>query len=223
MKIREMIRGKTSWGPKLAALSALFAILAMLLAPVQALALDPIFTKNATGSSSHVTLGTTANVGAVAMIPGDNNSQVVVTSISMTSDCSSSTSDAFIYDKENEASVNSTSAAGQTEIGISSGGANFDQFDIIVIQNASGSRIFYETVSSVGATTIATVGALDYSVGTGYTVYEMEHIGTIPVDNATVSFNSDVAVVAGATDSPLLIWLGGATACSINFASGHYK
>jgi len=51
----------------------------------------------------------------------------------------------------------------------------------------------------------------------------MEQIATIPVGAATASFESDVAVVAATKDSPLLIIIHGYAACSINFASGHYK
>nr|BDD47305.1 hypothetical protein 8 [bacterium] len=203
----------------------LIAMLAMLFCVVPAIAADSIFCKFMTGDANNgKDLGTTYHYGAYVAIPGDNNSQVVVTSFSGTSDTDTSTCNAYVYDKENSATINSACNAGSAELGIASGGASFDANDIIVLQDASGSTIYVETVASTGATTIALNGLTDGAIAaTGWTVYEMEKIGEIPVGNATTSYESDVAVVAGPSNSPVLIWLGGDAACSINFASGHYK
>ena len=128
-----------------------------------------------------------------------------------------------MYDKENSATINAAASAGATSLSISSGGASIDANDIIVLQDTSGSTVYVETVASTGATTIALNGTLDGAITSGWKVYEMEKIATIPVGSATASYESDVAVVAATKDSPLLIWLGGVASCSINFASGHYK
>lgn len=164
------------------------------------------------------------NYGAYVVIAGDNNSQVVITSISATSDGTATTNNMLVFDKESSATVNSACDAGSRGIGVAAGGANFDVGDIIVLQDASGNTLYVETVTAVTATTIAIGGPLDGAIAaTGWTVYEMEQIGQIVIQSATVSYQSDVAVVAGTRDSPVLILLGGAAACSINFASGHYK
>jgi len=212
---------------KIAKLLLIIAVIMFMAGP--ALAADSIFCKFMTGTTAgaHVDTGAaglTYIYGAYVLIPGDNNAQVVVTSFSATSDNAAATCDAYVYDKENSAAINSGSKSGSAEIYMASGGTNFDANDIIVLQDASGSTIYVETVASTGATTIALNGFLDGAIASsGWTVYEMEKIGEIPVGAATASYESDVAVVAGTTDSPVLIFLGGVASCSINFASGHYK
>jgi len=191
--------------------------------PMQAAAADSIFCKSMTGTTTGATIGFGYTYGAYVAIAGDNNSQVVVTSLSGTADNAATTCNAYIYDKENEATVNSSSSSGGQEIGIASGGASIDASDIIVLQNPAGDVVYVETVASTGATTIAIAGVLDGAITSGWKVYEMEKIAEVPVGNATKSYESDVAVVAGTKDSPVLIFLGGVASCSINFASGHYK
>lgn len=199
----------------------IFMVVMVALAPAQAA--DSIFCKFMTGSTDGAQLVTNYQYGAYVAIPGDNNSQVVVTSFSATSDNAAATCDAYVYDKENEATLNSACNAGSSELGITSGGASFDANDLIIIQSASGA-VYVESVASSGATTIALNGTTDVAItATGWKVYEMEKIGEIPVAAATASYESDVAVVAGTKDSPVLIFLGGVASCSINFASGHYK
>lgn len=207
---------------KLVSIISVVALCLMVAMP--AMAVDSIFCKSMVGTTAGGTLGTTYTYGAYVIIPGDNNAQVVASSLSGTSDNAADTCDMYVYDKEQSCTVNSASASGATEIGISSGGASIDASDIIVLQDASGSTVYVETVASTGATTIAINGTLDGAIAaSGWTVYEMEKIAEVPVGSATASYESDVAVIAGATDSPVLIWLGGVASCSINFASGHYK
>ena len=188
-----------------------------------ALAVDQIFCKSMTGTTAGAAYTGEATYGAYVIIPGDNNAQVVVASFSATADSAASYSNADIYDKENEATVNSGSAAGGQTLYFASGGASFDASDVIVLQDTSGSTVYIESVSSAAATNIVIHGTLDGAVAAGWKVYEMEQIATIPVGAATASFESDVAVVAATKDSPLLIIIHGYAACSINFASGHYK
>jgi len=161
--------------------------------------------------------------GAFVILPGDSNNHTVVTSISVTSDSALVTANAYVYDKEDEAIVDSPSITGTRELSISSGGGNFDAADLIVIQDPAGKYAFVESVASSGAGTILVAGTLDRAVGIGWRVYEMEEICRIPASIDTQEYESDVAVVAGEYDSPVLIWLGGLTSCSINFAAGHYK
>lgn len=197
------------------------SILIALLISGPAAAADSIFSKFMTGTTT-AGVGTTYTYGAYVVIPGDSNGQVVVASVSGTSDGTAATNNIYVYDKENEATINSTSSAGATALGIASGGASFDANDLIVLQSPSGA-VYLESVASSGAATIAINGALDVEVSSGWKVYEMSQIGKIPVGNATASYQSDVAVVAGTKDSPVLMVLGGTAACSINFASGHYR
>jgi len=205
-------------------LLAIAALLSVMLFVGPALALDPIFCKSMIGTTAGGTLGSdTRAYGAFVIIPGDNNSQVVVASVSGTADGTGAVNNIWVYDKENEATISSSDSAGVTSLVISSGGTSFDASDIIVIQAPSGSPVFAESVSSTGATTIALNGTTDYAVYSGYKVYEMEEIARIPVGNGTASYQSDVAVAAGQKDSPLFLYIGGTSACSINFASGHYR
>jgi len=208
---------KKSWS-LIAALIFMFVVIA-----VQAQAADSIFCKSMAGTTAGATLVTTYDYGAYVAIAGDNNSQVVVTGFSGTSDTAAPTCDAYIYDKENEATVSAAASAGASTFSVSSGGASFDANDIIVLQDASGRTVYVETVASTGATTFALNGTLDGAITAGWKVYEMEKIAEVPIGNATISYESDVAVIAGTKDSPVLIFLGGVASCSINFASGHYK
>lgn len=196
------------------------AIALALLIATPAAAVDSIFCKGMTGTAD--TAGYA--YGAYVIIPGDNNAQVVVASFSATSDAAVATNNAYIYDKEDSVLVNSGAAAGGQAIGFASGGGNFDAGDWIVLQDASGSTLYLESISVVGATSLTINGTFDGAIASsGWTVYEMEQIATVPVGNATASYESDVAVIAGTRDSPLWIRIGGAASCSINFASGHYK
>lgn len=195
------------------------AAIALLIA-VPAQAVDSIFCKGMTGTSDTVGYA----YGAYVLIPGDNNAQVVVTSFSATSDQAVATGNAYVYDKENSLAITSGNASGAQELGFASGGGSLDASDWIVIQDASGATIYIESIASVTATTLAINGTFDGTIASsGWTVYEMEQIATIPVGNATASYESDVAVVAGTRNSPVFIRIGGASSCSINFASGHYR
>lgn len=198
------------------------AIIVAFAAP--AVAADKIFTQFMVGTAAGGKVTATArNYGAYVVIPGDNNAQVVVTSLSATSDGTATTHNLYVYDKENEATISAAAAIGASAIVLSSGGASFDANDTIVIQGPSGSPCFVETISSCGATTIALAGTLDYAVAAGYKVYEMEVIGHIPVGNGTVTRESNEAVIAGTKDSPVLLLVGGTSACAINYAAGTYK
>lgn len=196
------------------------AMVLMLISP--ALALDPIFTKNKTGGTAQVTTATTHDYGAWVAFAGDNNKQVVVGSLSATTD-STTTGNVYVYEKENEITVSTTSTAGNTRITMTSGGGNFDANDIIIIQSPSGDVVFMETVASTEATSIALNGTLDYAIYAGYKVYEMTNVGSVPCSNTTITRESDIAVCAGKKDSPLLLYIPGKAACAINYASGQYK
>jgi len=198
-----------------------------------AMAVDQIFCKFMIGTDAkaamliaddeEVTDDSGYNIGAYVVIPGDNNAQVVVTSISGTADGTASTNNMIVFDKLRSVAVNSQCNAGSAVIGIASPSDDMNTNNLLVIQDAGGNTIYIESVASVGSNTIGLASQLDGQIESGWTVYEMEQIGQIPVGNATISYESDVAVVAGQKNSPLLIYLGGAAACSINFASGHYR
>ena len=132
--------------------SMLFAIVvvAMLAFAAPAIAADAVFCKSMTGTALGASLVTNYHYGAYVAIPGDRNAQVVVGSLSATSDNAAATCNLYVYDKENSATVNSASIAAQQEIGISSGGASFDANDIIVLQSPSGNTVYVETVASTG-------------------------------------------------------------------------
>lgn len=197
-------------------------IFAFVVVASQVQAADKIFCKGMTGTGEGATLGVTSNYGAFIAIPGDASNQTVIASLSITSD--GTTRNAYVYDKESEATINAAAAAGATEITITpSGTSPFDNGDIVVLQDPSGKRVYVETVASYGAATVALSGHLDGAIAIGWKVYEMEKICEIPAGNATASYQSDVAVVAGTQGSPVLIWIGGVAGCSINFASGHYR
>jgi hypothetical protein len=217
-------------------LMALFAFIA------PAAALDSLFSKNAWQTSfggdiidkssllNHPASNLAFSTTAYAVIAGDNNSQVVITSISLTSDGTAASNNCFIFDKADinvagdSAQVDSECAAGAQTIGIASGSrTDFRANDIVLIQNASGSTVYIETVLAADADTILCHGTLDGAIDSTWQVYRMEHVATIPVQSATVSHNSDVAVFAGQKDSPVLLLLGATTAGTINFASGMYK
>ena len=206
---------------KLFKLTLIVVMIALFVTP--ALAVDQIFCKAMTGTTAGNDYTGEATYGAYVMIPGDNNAQVVVTSFSATADSAGAYSNADVYDKENEVTINSGSAAGGQTLYFASGGASFDAGDVIVLQDQSGATLYIESVSSAATTNMVIHGTLDGIIATGWKVYEMEQIATIPVGAATASFESDVAVVAGTKDSPALIIIHGDAACSINFASGHYK
>jgi len=199
------------------------AILLALAVAFPAAAVDPIFCKSHIGTTSSPFYLVT-DYGAYVIIPGDNNAQVVVASLSATSDGTDATNNLYIYDKENSVAITSGNSAGAQTLGFASGGTNFDVNDLIVLQDASGSTVYIESISACGATSLTINGTFDGAIAsTGWTVYEMEQTATVPVGNTTASYQSDVAVVAGEKNSPLMLIIGGSSACSINFASGHYK
>lgn len=201
--------------------TALF--LALLIAAAPAGAVDPIFCKGHTGTTNSPFYLTT-DYGAYVIIPGDNNAQVVVTSLSATADGTDATNNLYVYDKENQVTVTSGNSAGAQTLGFASGGTNFDVGDFIVLQDASGSTVYVESIAACGATSLTINGTFDGAIAsTGWTVYEMTQIATVPVGNATANYESGVAVIAGEKASPVMLVIGGSAACSINFASGHYK
>lgn len=200
--------------------SSLILALFIFAMTLPAMATDAIFCKGMTGTTAAGTLTAVGTYAAYVVVPGDNNSQVVVSSISGTAD--DAAHNLVVYDKEDTALVSVAASATDTAITIASGGTNFDVGDLVVFQNPSGSIVFLERVTAAAATTL-TVTAIDYDIDTTWKIYEMESIATIPVGSATASYQSDVAVAAGTRNSPLLLTIPGTSACSINFASGHYK
>ena len=201
--------------------STLILALLIFAMTMPAMAVDAIFCKSMTGTTAAGTATSLGTYAAYVAIPGDNNGQVVVTSLSGTADTAGQ--NIVVYDKESTASINAAADASATTVSIVSGGGNFDVGDFVLFQDASGSTLFLETVTATAAT-VLTISAIDSAVtATGWTIYEMESIATIPVGNATASYQSDVAVAAGTKNSPLLLTIPGSAACSINFASGHYR
>jgi len=209
-------------------LAVAFMIMIALIAP-QAQAADKVFCKGMTGESDideafvFESNKPIRDYTAFVAIAGERNRSVVVGSLSCTSDGTAATNNAYIYDKEDYTAVDAAAALGADVIPTADTGTAFDVDDIVCIQSPGGRVVQVATVANVGGGSIEIYGTLAQAVGTGWYVYEMEEIARVPVGNATASYESDVAVVAGEPNSPLLVLLGGNSACSINFCSGHYK
>lgn len=206
----------------------ILAIAALLILPGTAFA-DKFFCKGATGATTagfevSGAGGYARLCRAFVAIPGERNGQVIVGSFSATGDDINATGNAYIYDKEDFTAVSAATPANSMIIPTVDTGTMFDAGDLVCLQSPSGDVIEVFSVSHVGGGSVALNGSFTtYAIGPGWFLYEMEQIATIPIGFATISYQSNVAVVAGERNSPVLVLLGGITGCVINFCSGNYQ
>jgi len=208
----------------------ILAIAALLIVPGNTFA-DQYFGKGMVGEAGTIQNTFVINAAnrhlrlyrAFVAIPGEMNAQVIIGSLSCTSDGTADTNNAYIYDKEDDTNVNAAAVLGASVIPTVDTGTAFDVNDIVCIQSPSGDVVQVETVANVGGGSIAIYGILDQAIGLGWRVYEMEEISRVVVQNATVNRESAIATIVGEADSPVLVLLGGGAACAINFCSGYYR
>jgi hypothetical protein len=175
------------------------------------------------------------------VIPGDNNSQVVIVSLDVTTPLLSATyTQLTFYDKEDELTLSRAIAAGTAGFPVAGHegtgvNATINQGDNVVIQTAGGYcqyRRVINLVTTYGAEYIITLStASNAALAAGTKIYEMESIGFIGASRAnayapSLHLNSDMGLIAGTTDSPLLITLDSSavtTGAAINSIFGVYK
>jgi hypothetical protein len=168
--------------------------------------------------------------------PGDNNSQVVILSIDVTTPAI--VGGFNVYDKESELSLSKAIGIGTTGFVTATNPALlFDYGDRLIIQTAGGAvqyRIANNMVTAAAPYSITMSAGTSSALAVGTDIYEMELIATLNVNSqnavgravgSSQRLESSSGIIAGTKDSPLLMSIVGGvnTATTIYSVFGTYK